>query len=163
MNKFQRGFTLIELMIVVAIIGILAAIAIPAYQDYTIRSQVTEGLNLAAEAKTAISETTADRGAIPNSNLSAGVSTNVSISGNYVTSVTVGNSGGITIAYGNKANAQNLLNQTLGLYPVRNQAGGLVWVCGNAAAPALTVANAPGAGAATTSVQNKYLPSSCRN
>jgi len=56
MKSFQKGFTLIELMIVVAIIGILAAIAIPAYQDYTVRAKVTEGLNLAASAKVAVAE-----------------------------------------------------------------------------------------------------------
>ena len=66
--KKQQGFTLIELMIVVAIIGILAAIAIPAYQDYTIRAQVSEGLNLAGGAKAAVSEYTMDRGLFPTSN-----------------------------------------------------------------------------------------------
>jgi prepilin-type N-terminal cleavage/methylation domain len=160
MKKFQKGFTLIELMIVVAIIGILAAIAIPAYQDYTIRSQVTEGLNLAAEAKTAISEFNSDRGRLPNSNDSAGVATAASITGNYVTSVTVGNSGGIDILFGNKANEANLAGKTISLRPGRNEAGGLVWVCGNATPPT-DLASDPGA-TNNTDAANKFMPASCR-
>ena len=159
MKKMQQGFTLIELMIVVAIIGILAAIAIPAYQDYTIRSQVSEGLNLAAEAKTAISEYNSDRGFLPGSNVSAGVSTNTSIVGKYVQSVTVGASGLVTILYGNDANTANLNNNAVGIAPVRNPAGGLVWACGNSISP---ITNAATAAAGVTTVQNKHMPSSCR-
>ncbi len=88
--KKQQGFTLIELMIVVAIIGILAAIAIPAYQDYTIRAQVSEGLNLAGGAKAAVSEVVMDSGTFPTTNVLAGLSTNTDINGKYVVSVTVG-------------------------------------------------------------------------
>ena len=81
MKKVQQGFTLIELMIVVAIIGILAAIAIPAYQDYTIRAQVSEGLNLGGGAKTAVSEFYQDRGAWPSDNANAGLSDATDIEG----------------------------------------------------------------------------------
>jgi type IV pilus assembly protein PilA len=126
MKKIQRGFTLIELMIVVAIIGILAAIAIPAYQDYTIRAQVTEGLNLAAAAKAAVAETFAQRGTWPVANVNAGLSAAASITGKYVTSVTVA-TGGITIAYGDQANAA-IGTKTLGLRPGRSVNNDVVWV-----------------------------------
>ncbi|MBL8253859.1 MAG: pilin [Candidatus Competibacter sp.] len=160
MKKFQKGFTLIELMIVVAIIGILAAIAIPAYQDYTIRSQVTEGLNLAAEAKTAVSEFNSDRGRFPANNTSAGVASAASITGNYVTNLAIAGSGVITITYGNKANAANLSTKTLALAPARNAAGGLVWFCGRT--PAAGALAPPAAAANGTTVDNKYMPAACR-
>ncbi len=83
--KQQKGFTLIELMIVIAIIGILAAIAIPAYQDYTVRSKVSEGLNLAGAAKLAVSETYDTKGYFPaTTNTSYGLPRAASIAGNYV-------------------------------------------------------------------------------
>lgn len=125
--KRQTGFTLIELMIVVAIIGILAAMAVPMYQDYTIRTQVTEGLTLAAEVKAAIVTFNAMRGNLPDSNETAGVAEADSITGNYVTSVAIGDNGAITITYGNRAN-EVIKDKTLGLNPARNEAGGLIWV-----------------------------------
>src|SRR5688572_33062243 len=104
MKKLQQGFTLIELMIVVAIIGILAAIAIPAYQDYTIRAQVSEGMNLAAAAKAAVAETYLNRGTAPATRVAAGMSaTATDTNGKYVESVEVEN-GVITIQYGHEAN-----------------------------------------------------------
>jgi type IV pilus assembly protein PilA len=164
MKKIQRGFTLIELMIVVAIIGILAAIAIPAYQDYTIRAQVTEGLNLAAAAKAAVAETFAQRGTWPVANVNAGLSAAASITGKYVTSVTVA-TGGITIAYGDQANAA-IGTKTLGLRPGRSVNNDVVWVCGTAATPAGITDFNDSAGTASaapgTSLLPKYVPSNCR-
>lgn len=95
--KNMKGFTLIELMIVIAILGILLAIAIPAYSDYTVRARVSEGLNVAAGVKAGVSETRLSRGAFPTGNISAGVST--TISSTFVTSVVVGTSGTILITY----------------------------------------------------------------
>src|SRR4051812_34337008 len=97
MKSVQKGFTLIELMIVVAIIGILAAIAIPAYQDYTVRSQVTEGLNLASDMKAAVAETYAQSGQWPTNNVAVGI-TGVK-SGKYVGAVAI-NTGTIDITFG---------------------------------------------------------------
>jgi type IV pilus assembly protein PilA len=161
MTKLQKGFTLIELMIVVAIIGILAAIAIPAYQDYTIRAQVSEGLNLAAAAKAAISESYLNTGAAPATRTKAGMSaTATDTSGKYVTSVEVAN-GTITVTY-NQADTNALIKgKTLAIRPWVTPDQSVAWQCGGAAQPAGTV-TMPGGAAGTTNVDTRYLPAACR-
>jgi type IV pilus assembly protein PilA len=132
MTKLQKGFTLIELMIVVAIIGILAAIAIPAYQDYTVRAQVTEGMNLAAAAKAAVAESFLNRGTAPNNRTQAGMSINATdTTGKYVTQVEVA-AGIITITYGNEAN-QAINTLSLRLVPYVSLDNSVSWRCGGQA------------------------------
>jgi type IV pilus assembly protein PilA len=146
MKKVQQGFTLIELMIVVAIIGILAAIAIPAYQDYTIRAQVSEGLNLSGGAKAAVTEYFQDRGVMPSDNAQAGLEAAGNIQGKYVATVTVGNADGvITVAYGNDAHAI-ITGQTITLTANTAAAGSVQWVCDSPAA----------------AIADKHLPAACR-
>ncbi|EMS2456574.1 pilin, partial [Neisseria gonorrhoeae] len=91
MNTLQKGFTLIELMIVIAIVGILAAVALPAYQDYTARAQVSEAILLAEGQKSAVTEYYLNNGEWPENNTSAGVANPTEIKGKYVQSVTVTN------------------------------------------------------------------------
>jgi type IV pilus assembly protein PilA len=161
MKSVQKGFTLIELMIVVAIIGILAAIAIPAYQDYLIRSQVSEGLTMAAAAKAGVSEYYANKGAWPLDNSEAGMGSAGQIQGKYVSAITIA-TGGITIDYGNEANVTHLAPNTVGLTPGVSENGDVIWKCGTAPDPTGWAGGATSATVASTSVAGKYLPSSCR-
>jgi type IV pilus assembly protein PilA len=144
--KKQQGFTLIELMIVVAIIGILAAIAIPAYQDYTIRAQVSEGLNLSGGAKAAVTEYFQDRGILPTNNLQAGIAVNTTIVGKYVSQVDVGAEGVISVTYGGVAHAI-LIGNHLEMLPDTTNAGSVAWNC---------------ASGGTGEIANKHLPAACR-
>jgi type IV pilus assembly protein PilA len=162
LKQVQKGFTLIELMIVIAIIGILAAIAIPAYQNYTIRAQVTEGLTLADGWKTAIAEYYANTGNWPSQSNLTGTNNSV---GKYENSITV-SSGSIIITYGGVANAklQVAANNTLYLIPYTNANNDVLWQCGSAAAPSGTGVSAGGTGtAASTTVLPQYLPVSCHS
>jgi type IV pilus assembly protein PilA len=162
LKKVQKGFTLIELMIVIAIIGILAAIAIPAYQNYTIRSQVTEGLSLADGWKTAISEFYAQNGSFPTTWNSSGGTTAVAVTassvGKYVSAITVSASGEIVVTYaGSQVNAK-LSGQKLGMTPGLDSNYDVIWVCGTATQPTNVSFTA---GATSTSVSAAYLPNSC--
>ena len=145
MKKMQKGFTLIELMIVVAIIAILAAIALPAYQDYVARSQVSEAASLASGARTAVAEQYANKGAFTDiDNDSAGLSDAASITGKYVDNVEVAG-GVITATMGNDASAK--VDTFALVYSPVDEGGSVSWVC------------TPAAG---TTIDPKFLPSACR-
>lgn len=146
--KQQKGFTLIELMIVIAIIGILAAIAIPAYQDYTVRSKVSEGLNLAGAAKLAVAETFDSKGYMPTAdNVSYGLPAAVSITGNYVLSITaVASTGAVNILYKASGVGKGADGATIQMLPDTTSSGAMKWTC-----------NGTG-----TTMPGKYLPANCR-
>jgi type IV pilus assembly protein PilA len=168
MKAIQKGFTLIELMIVIAIIGILAAIAIPAYQNYIIRSQVTEGLSLADSWKTAVGEFFANYGSFPSSWSSTGSSTTIAMqaasSGKYVGSISVTTGGQIVITYsGAAANAKlnSGSNNVLTLQPGLSNNSDVVWFCGTATTGSAGLSQGPVTNA--TTIPSQYLPSTCHN
>ncbi|HEZ4781160.1 TPA: pilin [Neisseria meningitidis] len=165
MNTLQKGFTLIELMIVIAIVGILAAVALPAYQDYTARAQVSEAILLAEGQKSAVTEYYLNHGKWPGNNSSAGVATSTDIKGKYVQSVEVKN--GVITAQMASSNVNNeIKGKKLSLWAKR-QNGSVKWFCGlpvtrnnakaNAANDEVTAANG------TDKIDTKHLPSTCRD
>lgn len=133
----QKGFTLIELMIVVAIIGILAAVAIPAYQDYTIRARVTEGLNLASSAKLAVSETAISNNALPATQAETGYTSPAATPN--VSGITIGANGIITITYTAAAGGGTII-----MTPTLTANGDVTWDCTGG------------------TLLDKYRPASCR-
>ena len=169
MNTVQKGFTLIELMIVVAIIGILAAIAIPAYQTYTIRAQVSEASSLIGGVETAFAENYANTGSAAASNSAVGITQ--AIAGTYISSVSLTNPGQITVTYGAGANAK-ISGQSLTYTAYASPNGDIAWVCndGTAATKAianggLVVVNNGTAAAAATGVfasTPSYMPTVCQ-
>ena len=142
MKIVQQGFTLIELMIVVAIIGVLASVAIPAYQRYTIRAQIAEGLSLSGPFKPAIVEFHNNNGAFPTDNTAAGLEAPGEYAGKYVSSVAV-NGPVVSIQYGNSANAQ-INGRILTLTAIRNF-GSVSWDCSSGGV-----------------IPDEYLPPACR-
>ena len=137
MQKLQQGFTLIELMIVVAIIGILAALAVPAYQDYTIRAKVSEAASLASAARTAVDISYSENGTLLNtmSNAGLGLSSSVSYSGKYVLSVAVGTKGKVTATLRDLPELGTAKGQTVIYDPVSQGGGNLRWTVSNSGVP----------------------------
>ncbi|EOF8925492.1 pilin [Neisseria gonorrhoeae] len=163
MNTLQKGFTLIELMIVIAIVGILAAVALPAYQDYTARAQVSEAILLAEGQKSAVTEYYLNHGIWPKDNTSAGVASPASnIKGKYVQSVTVAN-GVVTAEMKSDGVNKEIKGKKLSLWG-RREDGSVKWFCGQpvkrtANDDAVTADNGGTAG----KIETKHLPSTCRD
>ncbi|ENW5540485.1 prepilin-type N-terminal cleavage/methylation domain-containing protein [Neisseria gonorrhoeae] len=163
MNTLQKGFTLIELMIVIAIVGILAAVALPAYQDYTARAQVSEAILLAEGQKSAVTEYYLNHGKWPEDNDKAGVASSSSIKGKYVKSVTVAK-GVVTAEMASSNVNKEIKDKRLSLW-ARRQDGSVKWFCGqpvkrNDADDANDTVAADTAGNA---IETKHLPSTCRD
>ncbi|HGH7154060.1 TPA: pilin [Neisseria meningitidis] len=163
MNTLQKGFTLIELMIVIAIVGILAAVALPAYQDYTARAQVSEAILLAEGQKSAVTEYYLNHGEWPANNSSAGVaSTPSDIKGKYVQKVEVAK-GVITAEMKSSGVNKEIQGKKLSLWAKR-QNGSVKWFCGQPVQRAAPNASADAVNKVTgNEIDTKHLPSTCRD
>ncbi|HGO7183067.1 TPA: pilin [Neisseria meningitidis] len=160
MNTLQKGFTLIELMIVIAIVGILAAVALPAYQDYTARAQVSEAILLAEGQKSAVTEYYLNHGIWPGDNSDAGVASASDIKGKYVQSVEVKN-GVVTATMLSTGVNKEIQGKKLSLWAKR-QAGSVKWFCGQPVTRDATNADDVTA-ASDKQIDTKHLPSTCRD
>ncbi|HEZ7116769.1 TPA: pilin [Neisseria meningitidis] len=164
MNTLQKGFTLIELMIVIAIVGILAAVALPAYQDYTARAQVSEAILLAEGQKSAVTEYYLNHGTWPSNNSSAGVASSSTIKGKYVEKVEVKN-GVITAEMKSSGVNKEIQGKKLSLWAKR-QDGSVKWFCGQPVtrnAKAKDDVTADTTTNTNTKIDTKHLPSTCRD
>ncbi|HEZ5590648.1 TPA: pilin [Neisseria meningitidis] len=165
MNTLQKGFTLIELMIVIAIVGILAAVALPAYQDYTARAQVSEAILLAEGQKSAVTEYYLNHGEWPKNNTSAGVASSSKIKGKYVKEVEVKN-GVVTATMLSSGVNKEIQGKKLSLWAKR-QDGSVKWFCGQPVQRADKATNNDAVTAAPDNSNNgintKHLPSTCRD
>ncbi|HGG7680550.1 TPA: pilin [Neisseria meningitidis] len=164
MNTLQKGFTLIELMIVIAIVGILAAVALPAYQDYTARAQVSEAILLAEGQKSAVTEYYLNHGKWPGNNTSAGVATSSKIKGKYVKEVEVKN-GVVTAEMKSTGVNKEIQGKKLSLWAKR-QDGSVKWFCGQPVArddKATDDGVTADAAANGKKIDTKHLPSTCRD
>ncbi|HEZ7066204.1 TPA: pilin [Neisseria meningitidis] len=162
MNTLQKGFTLIELMIVIAIVGILAAVALPAYQDYTARAQVSEAILLAEGQKSAVTEYYLNHGEWPSDNSAAGVASSSTIKGKYVEKVEVKN-GVITAEMKSSGVNKEIKGKKLSLWAKR-QDGSVKWFCGQPVTRAAKAKDDVTADTTTnTKIDTKHLPSTCRD
>ncbi|HFA5512769.1 TPA: pilin [Neisseria gonorrhoeae] len=165
MNTLQKGFTLIELMIVIAIVGILAAVALPAYQDYTARAQVSEAILLAEGQKSAVTEYYLNHGKWPEDNGAAGVASASEIKGKYVQKVEV-KKGVVTAQMASTGVNKEIQGKRLSLWAKR-QDGSVKWFCGQPVtrndAKDDTVTAAAGNGGKNNAIDTKHLPSTCRD
>ncbi|HEZ6084246.1 TPA: pilin [Neisseria meningitidis] len=160
MNTLQKGFTLIELMIVIAIVGILAAVALPAYQDYTARAQVSEAILLAEGQKSAVTEYYLNHGIWPGNNSSAGVASSSTIKGKYVQKVEVKN-GVVTATMLSSGVNKEIKGKKLSLWAKR-QNGSVKWFCGLPVTRNATNADDVTADG-NDKIDTKHLPSTCRD